>query len=233
MLDSWPGVHVLLLALVDQRCCCLRIDQSWVVLWGVPDVFIYQLVFQHTLFIILFRTFQCLSTYIQPTDWWFPQSSSQFIFSTLQTLPSINNISANSSNIFWSFKWAKVPEEVEWRRRRWFEMEVEQQQNKSRIVKIDSPQTWDFYVNQATTQGCPVSEIPSHVLRPFWSKSSFVPLSMKKIRVRDEDSYWVNLFFSFKKKSNHMMPVLLVCDIYITSQSLLFSSCFIIIQELM
>jgi hypothetical protein len=34
---------------------------------------------------------------------------------------------------------------------------VEEQQNKSRVVKVDSVESWDFYVSQATNQGCPVS----------------------------------------------------------------------------
>ncbi|OWM77645.1 thioredoxin-like protein CXXS1 isoform X1 [Punica granatum] len=33
---------------------------------------------------------------------------------------------------------------------------AEEQQSKSRVVKIDSAQTWDSYVNQATNEGCPV-----------------------------------------------------------------------------
>ncbi|PKI72980.1 hypothetical protein CRG98_006680 [Punica granatum] len=35
-------------------------------------------------------------------------------------------------------------------------MEGQEQQSKSRVVKIDSAQTWDSYVNQATNEGCPV-----------------------------------------------------------------------------
>lgn len=34
---------------------------------------------------------------------------------------------------------------------------VPEQQNKSRVVKVDSVESWDFYVSQATNQGCPVS----------------------------------------------------------------------------
>jgi len=30
------------------------------------------------------------------------------------------------------------------------------EQNKPRVVVIDSLQSWDFYVTQATTQNCPV-----------------------------------------------------------------------------
>lgn len=37
------------------------------------------------------------------------------------------------------------------------EMEVQEQQAKSRVVTVDSLESWDFRVNQATTQGTPVS----------------------------------------------------------------------------
>ncbi|XVE87867.1 hypothetical protein DITRI_Ditri19aG0022800 [Diplodiscus trichospermus] len=35
-------------------------------------------------------------------------------------------------------------------------MEAQEQQNKSRVVKVDSVESWEFYVNQATNQGCPI-----------------------------------------------------------------------------
>lgn len=37
------------------------------------------------------------------------------------------------------------------------EMEGQEQQNKTRVVKVDSLESWDFYVTQATNQGTPVS----------------------------------------------------------------------------
>lgn len=37
------------------------------------------------------------------------------------------------------------------------EMEVQGQQNKSSVVKVDSAQKWDYYVSQSKDQGCPVS----------------------------------------------------------------------------
>ena len=37
------------------------------------------------------------------------------------------------------------------------EMEGLEQQNKTRVVKVDSLESWDFYVTQATNQGTPVS----------------------------------------------------------------------------
>lgn len=37
-------------------------------------------------------------------------------------------------------------------------MEVEEQGTKSRVVKVNSKESWDFHVNQATLQGCPVSK---------------------------------------------------------------------------
>lgn len=37
------------------------------------------------------------------------------------------------------------------------EMEGVEQQNKTRVVKVDSLESWDFYVTQATNQGTPVS----------------------------------------------------------------------------
>lgn len=35
-------------------------------------------------------------------------------------------------------------------------MENQEQQTKSRVVKVDSAESWDFYVTQATNQGCPI-----------------------------------------------------------------------------
>lgn len=32
----------------------------------------------------------------------------------------------------------------------------EPEENKSRVVKVESEESWDFYISQATTQGCPV-----------------------------------------------------------------------------
>lgn len=37
-------------------------------------------------------------------------------------------------------------------------MEAQEQGTKSRVVKVDSKESWDFHVNQATLQGCPVSK---------------------------------------------------------------------------
>ncbi|TXG47205.1 hypothetical protein EZV62_026499 [Acer yangbiense] len=38
------------------------------------------------------------------------------------------------------------------------------EQNKSRIVKIDSVESWDYYVSQANSQGCPLASSYSDVL---------------------------------------------------------------------
>ncbi|XP_038997104.1 thioredoxin-like protein CXXS1 isoform X1 [Hibiscus syriacus] len=53
----------------------------------------------------------------------------------------------------------------------------EEQQNKSRVVKIDSVQSWDFYFNLATNQGCPIFVhftaawcIPSVAMNPFFEE---------------------------------------------------------------
>ncbi|KAF5474669.1 hypothetical protein F2P56_006550 [Juglans regia] len=50
----------------------------------------------------------------------------------------------------------------------------EEQHPKSRIVKVDSLESWDFYVGQATTQGCPIVVhftaawcMPSVAMNPF------------------------------------------------------------------
>ena len=48
-------------------------------------------------------------------------------------------------------------EEEEDERKKEEEMEGVEQQNKTRVVKVDSLESWDFYVNQATNQGTPVS----------------------------------------------------------------------------
>jgi thioredoxin 1 len=33
--------------------------------------------------------------------------------------------------------------------------------NKSRVVMVESGESWDFYISQATTQTCPVSSFSS------------------------------------------------------------------------
>ncbi|CAK7350901.1 unnamed protein product [Dovyalis caffra] len=35
-------------------------------------------------------------------------------------------------------------------------MENQEQQPKSRVVKVESRESWDFYVTQGTNQGCPI-----------------------------------------------------------------------------
>ncbi|KAM3285339.1 thioredoxin-like protein CXXS1 [Capsicum chacoense] len=53
-------------------------------------------------------------------------------------------------------------------------MEVQEQGTKSRVVKVNSMESWDFHVNQATLQGCPIVAhftavwcIPSVAMNPF------------------------------------------------------------------
>ncbi|KAE8724433.1 Thioredoxin-like protein CXXS1 [Hibiscus syriacus] len=59
------------------------------------------------------------------------------------------------------------------------EMEEAQhdQHDKSRVVNIDSVQSWDFYFNQATNQGCPIVVhftaswcMPSVAMNPFFEE---------------------------------------------------------------
>ncbi|EEF43956.1 thioredoxin-like protein CXXS1 [Ricinus communis] len=56
-------------------------------------------------------------------------------------------------------------------------MESQDQQPKSRVVKVDSVESWDFYVTQATNQGCPIVVhftaswcIPSLAMNPFFEE---------------------------------------------------------------
>ncbi|XP_059661312.1 thioredoxin-like protein CXXS1 [Cornus florida] len=53
-------------------------------------------------------------------------------------------------------------------------MEGHEQQNKSRVLKVNSEETWDFYVTQATNQGRPIVAhftaswcMPSVAMNPF------------------------------------------------------------------
>ncbi|KAF3625822.1 Thioredoxin-like protein CXXS1 [Capsicum annuum] len=53
-------------------------------------------------------------------------------------------------------------------------MEVQEQGTKSRVVKVNSMESWDIHVNQATLQGCPIVAhftavwcIPSVAMNPF------------------------------------------------------------------
>ncbi|KAE8686257.1 Thioredoxin-like protein CXXS1 [Hibiscus syriacus] len=51
------------------------------------------------------------------------------------------------------------------------------QHNKSRVVNVDSVQSWDFYFDQATNQGCPIVVhftaswcMPSVAMNPFFEE---------------------------------------------------------------
>ncbi|GMH15803.1 hypothetical protein Nepgr_017644 [Nepenthes gracilis] len=46
-------------------------------------------------------------------------------------------------------KWARAAEAER-------DMESQEQTNKSRVIKVDSQETWDFYISQAKDQGCPI-----------------------------------------------------------------------------
>lgn len=37
------------------------------------------------------------------------------------------------------------------------QLQEEQQVTRPKVMKVDSVETWDSYVSQATNQGCPVS----------------------------------------------------------------------------
>ncbi|KAJ8761690.1 hypothetical protein K2173_004466 [Erythroxylum novogranatense] len=56
-------------------------------------------------------------------------------------------------------------------------MENQEQQTKSRVVKVESVESWDFYVSQATNQACPIVVhftaswcIPSVAMNPFFEE---------------------------------------------------------------
>uniref|UniRef100_A0A2N9FP98 Thioredoxin domain-containing protein n=1 Tax=Fagus sylvatica TaxID=28930 RepID=A0A2N9FP98_FAGSY len=53
----------------------------------------------------------------------------------------------------------------------------EDQQTKARVVKVDSLESWDLFVNQATNQGCPIVIhftaswcMPSVAMNPFFEE---------------------------------------------------------------
>ncbi|KAL6992703.1 Thioredoxin-like protein cxxs1 [Sarracenia purpurea var. burkii] len=53
-------------------------------------------------------------------------------------------------------------------------MESQEQEKKSRVVKVDSKETWESYVSQTTNQGCPIVAhftaswcVPSVAMNPF------------------------------------------------------------------
>ncbi|KAL5976076.1 Thioredoxin-like protein cxxs1 [Asimina triloba] len=57
------------------------------------------------------------------------------------------------------------------------EMEGQEQTLKSRVVKVDSEESWDFFINQANNQGCPVSVhfaaswcAPSVAMKPYFEE---------------------------------------------------------------
>ncbi|KAF5728997.1 putative Thioredoxin H-type [Tripterygium wilfordii] len=56
-------------------------------------------------------------------------------------------------------------------------MESQEQQNKSRVVKVGSVESWDFYVNQAKNQGLPIVAhftaswcMPSVAMNPYFEE---------------------------------------------------------------
>ncbi|KAJ0101470.1 hypothetical protein Patl1_04389 [Pistacia atlantica] len=56
-------------------------------------------------------------------------------------------------------------------------MEENGQLKKSRVVKVDSKESWDFFISQATNQGCPVLIhftaawcMPSVAMNPFFEQ---------------------------------------------------------------
>ncbi|KAK6797663.1 hypothetical protein RDI58_005365 [Solanum bulbocastanum] len=69
-------------------------------------------------------------------------------------------------------------------------MEVQEQRTKSRVVKVDSKESWDFHVNQATLQGCPIVAhftavwcIPSVAMKPFMEELAFMYQNMSFLTV--------------------------------------------------
>ncbi|KAK9089608.1 hypothetical protein Scep_028690 [Stephania cephalantha] len=56
-------------------------------------------------------------------------------------------------------------------------MEAQGQLQKSRVVKVDSEETWDFYVTRADNQGCPIVVhftaawcVPAVAMNPFFEE---------------------------------------------------------------
>ncbi|KAK6229618.1 hypothetical protein QUC31_001902 [Theobroma cacao] len=56
-------------------------------------------------------------------------------------------------------------------------MDKQTQVVKSRVVKVDSEESWDFYITQANNQGCPVMVhftaawcVPSVAMNPFFEE---------------------------------------------------------------
>ncbi|XP_015067160.1 thioredoxin-like protein CXXS1 [Solanum pennellii] len=69
-------------------------------------------------------------------------------------------------------------------------MEVEEQGIKSRVVKVNSKESWDFHVNQATLQGCPIVAhftavwcIPSVAMKPFMEELAYMYQNMSFLTV--------------------------------------------------
>ncbi|XP_055805914.1 thioredoxin-like protein CXXS1 [Solanum dulcamara] len=75
-------------------------------------------------------------------------------------------------------------------------MEAQEQGTKSRAVKVDSKESWDFHVNQATLQGCPIVAhftavwcIPSLAMNPFmeelacmYQNMSFLTIDVDEVK---------------------------------------------------
>ncbi|XP_071934951.1 thioredoxin-like protein CXXS1 isoform X3 [Coffea arabica] len=71
-------------------------------------------------------------------------------------------------------------------------MEGQEHQSKSRVVKVDSLESWNFHVNQATTRGNPIVAhfsaswcMPSVAMNPFFEElaSDFQDVSFLSVDV--------------------------------------------------
>lgn len=100
-------------------------------------------------------------------------------------------------------------------------MEGQEQQTKSRVLKIDSARAWDFYVNQATNGGCPVSQnfpfcssstsVHQIISFPDWNHWVSAPKDANfgpETEVLDEDPMRVDLDFQFQEEISQIMTVL-------------------------
>ena len=65
-------------------------------------------------------------------------------------------------------------------------MEDQELQKSSRVVKVDSPESWNFYVSQAKSQACPVSlssssslSFPKDIFLNTWNHHSKILLLLR------------------------------------------------------
>lgn len=77
------------------------------------------------------------------------------------------------------------------------EAAAQEQQNKSRVVKVDSVESWENFVSQANNQGCPVCQCSSHNPPIFISKRRSIDNTVSLIIIAGSCTLYCYLVHAF------------------------------------